>query len=58
MLCHHVIYHVTQVLHGTEPAHTWPSGIRAPLMDEGDPHCADYIYAWAAPGYQVQVNTG
>lgn len=24
-------------------------------MDVGDPHCADYIYAWQAAGYQLQV---
>ncbi|WIA32521.1 hypothetical protein OEZ86_003335 [Tetradesmus obliquus] len=41
--------------HGSEPSHTWPSGIQAPLMDEGEPHCADYVYAWQAPGYQLLV---
>uniref|UniRef100_A0A383VFS8 Endonuclease/exonuclease/phosphatase domain-containing protein n=1 Tax=Tetradesmus obliquus TaxID=3088 RepID=A0A383VFS8_TETOB len=41
--------------HGFEPSHTWPSGIQAPLMDEGEPHCADYVYAWQAPGYQLLV---
>lgn len=44
-----------QVAHGSEPAFTWPSGIVAPLMDEGDPHCADYIYVWQAAGYELQV---
>lgn len=44
-----------QVAHGSEPAFTWPSGIIAPLMDEGDPHCADYIYVWQAAGYELQV---
>jgi hypothetical protein len=24
-------------------------------MDEGEPHCADYVYAWQAPGYQLLV---
>ncbi|KAF6261280.1 Endonuclease/exonuclease/phosphatase [Scenedesmus sp. NREL 46B-D3] len=40
---------------GSEPSFTWPSGIQAPLMDEGEPHCADYVYAWQAPGYQLLV---
>lgn len=47
-----------QVAHGSEPAFTWPSGIIAPLMDEGDPHCADYIYVWQAAGYELQVTGG
>lgn len=30
---------------GTEPAVTWPSGIRAPGMDtDGDPGCLDYVW--------------
>jgi hypothetical protein len=30
---------------GKEPARTWPTGLKAPLADdEGEPHCADYIY--------------
>jgi hypothetical protein len=24
-------------------------------MDEGEPHCADYIYVWQAAGYELQV---
>jgi hypothetical protein len=44
-----------QVAHGSEPPFTWPSGIIAPLMDEGEPHCADYIYVWQAATYQLQV---
>lgn len=50
-----VLAPLVQVVHGSEPAHTWPSGIRAPLMDEGDPHCADYVYAWQAGGVQLTV---
>jgi hypothetical protein len=41
--------------HGAEPRFTWPSGLVAPLMDTGDPHCADYVYFSAAPGYRIQV---
>jgi hypothetical protein len=44
-----------QAAHGSEPSFTWPSGIQAPLMDEGEPHCADYVYAWQAPGHQLLV---
>jgi hypothetical protein len=44
-----------QVAHGSEPAFTWPSGIIAPLMDEGHSYCADYIYVWQAAGYTLQV---
>jgi endonuclease/exonuclease/phosphatase family metal-dependent hydrolase len=30
---------------GKEPARTWPTGLQAPLADdEGEPHCADYVY--------------
>jgi endonuclease/exonuclease/phosphatase family metal-dependent hydrolase len=30
---------------GREPERTWPTGLRAPLADdEGEPHCADYVY--------------
>lgn len=24
-------------------------------MDEGEPHCADYIYVWESPGYEMRV---
>ena len=30
---------------------TWPTGIQAPLMDEGDFECLDYVYVWTAPDY-------
>ena len=33
---------------------TWPTGIQAPLMDEGDFECLDYVYVWSAPGYDVK----
>lgn len=33
---------------------TWPTGIQAPLMDEGPFECLDYVYVWAAPGYRVK----
>ena len=34
---------------GTEPAVTWPSGLRAPAMDtDGDPDCLDYIWVRGA----------
>lgn len=39
-----------RAVHGRDPVMTWPSGIIAPLMDLGDPHCADYIYFKAASG--------
>jgi hypothetical protein len=45
----------SQAANGSEPRVTWPSGLVAPLMDEGEPHCADYIYVWEAPGSEVQV---
>lgn len=41
--------------HGREPAVTWPSGLQAPLMDTGEPHCADYIYVYESPGYAIDV---
>lgn len=43
------------VVHGQEPESTWPSGIQAPLMDHGDPHCADYVYVRSSPGVRVHV---
>lgn len=42
-------------LHGAEPHSTWPTGIKAPFMDHGDPECLDYVYLWSAPGYKLQV---
>lgn len=24
-------------------------------MDEGEPHCADYVYVWEAPGHALRV---
>jgi len=33
---------------------TWPTGIKAPLMDEGGFECLDYVYIWAAPDYNVK----
>ncbi|CAG9461499.1 unnamed protein product [Pedinophyceae sp. YPF-701] len=41
--------------HGKEPERTWPSGIRAPLADTGDPECVDYIYYRPCQGYAVRV---
>lgn len=46
---------LVQAVHGREPEVTWPSGLQAPLMDEGEPHCADYVYVWHAPGHTVSV---
>ena len=45
-----------QAHHGCEPAFTWPSGLRAPLMDIGDPHCADYIYLWQSPAAELVLH--
>ena len=44
-----------QAANGKEPDATWPSGLVAPLMDEGEPHCADYAYAKASPGYALRA---
>ena len=33
---------------------TWPTGIQAPLMDVGDFETLDFVYLWAAPGYDVK----
>ncbi|KAI7843384.1 hypothetical protein COHA_002982 [Chlorella ohadii] len=44
-----------KTVHGSEPQGTWPTGIQAPLMDEGDFECLDYVYVWSAPGYDVKV---
>lgn len=41
--------------HGCEPAVTHPTGIQAPLMDHAHPDCLDYVYVWAAHGYQLEV---
>ncbi|GBF94250.1 hypothetical protein Rsub_06520 [Raphidocelis subcapitata] len=45
----------SQLANGREPPATWPSGLVAPLMDEGEPHCADYVYVWQAPGHELRV---
>jgi hypothetical protein len=26
-------------------------------MDEGEPHCADYVYVWSSPGCDVRVTS-
>ena len=36
------------------PQGTWPTGIQAPLMDEGPFECLDYVYVWEAPGFDVK----
>lgn len=45
----------SKAANGAEPPVTWPSGLVAPLMDRGEPHCADYVYVKASPGYAVRV---
>jgi len=47
--------HTTQVANGREPPVTWPSGLVAPLMDEGEPHCADYVLVCESPSYDMRV---
>ncbi|GBF89578.1 hypothetical protein Rsub_02296 [Raphidocelis subcapitata] len=37
-----------ELANGQEAPPTWPSGLVAPLMDTGEPHCADYVYFWTA----------
>mmetsp|Transcript_33928 Transcript_33928/g.96115 ORF Transcript_33928/g.96115 Transcript_33928/m.96115 type:complete len:336 (+) Transcript_33928:254-1261(+) len=44
-------------IHGREPEATWPSGLIAPLMDEGPPGCLDYIYVKGLPGWSVNVQS-
>ena len=44
-----------RVAHGQEPPVTWPSGLQAPLMDEGEPHCADYVYVRGGQGCGLEV---
>lgn len=41
--------------HGKEPEGTWPTGIQAPLMDEGLFECLDYIYIWEGDSYTVTI---
>lgn len=41
--------------HGREPPGTWPTGLQAPLMDHGAFECLDYVYVWAAEGFEVKV---
>lgn len=43
-----------KVKHGREPEGTWPTGIQAPLMDHGPYETLDYVYVWAAEGYEVK----
>jgi endonuclease/exonuclease/phosphatase family metal-dependent hydrolase len=38
---------------GAEPV-TFPTGLRAPLADEGPPMCLDHLYVWAAPGVEAR----
>jgi hypothetical protein len=33
---------------------TWPTGIKAPLMDRGPFECLDFVYVWAAPQHDVR----
>jgi len=42
-------------VHGGEPRSTWPSGLRAPLMDEGRPEPLDYAYVRPSPGHRARV---
>ena len=42
-------------IHGREPDSTWPSGLTAPLMDDGDPFCADFVYVRPSPGHRCRV---
>ncbi|KAG7674184.1 hypothetical protein NADE_009233 [Nannochloris sp. 'desiccata'] len=41
--------------HGTEPRGTWPTGIEAPLKDEGPFECLDYVYVWAAEDFNLKI---
>lgn len=41
--------------HGVEPLGTWPTGIEAPLKDEGPFECLDYIYIWAAKDFDLKI---
>lgn len=54
--CHVFCIHQPNLLscHTTPLQGTWPTGIQAPLMDEGDFECLDYVYVWSAPGYDVK----
>jgi endonuclease/exonuclease/phosphatase family metal-dependent hydrolase len=41
--------------HGAEPLGTWPTGIEAPLKDEGPFECLDYVYVWAAEDFDLKI---
>lgn len=41
--------------HGAEPLGTWPTGIEAPLKDEGPFECLDYVYVWAAEDIDLKI---
>jgi hypothetical protein len=41
--------------HGAEPLGTWPTGIEAPLKDEGPFECLDYVYVWAADDFDMKI---
>lgn len=42
-------------VHGQEPKGTWPTGIKAPLVDKGLYECLDYVYVWEGEGWEVGV---
>ena len=44
-----------QLANGADPAVTWPTGLVAPLMDEGAAHCADYVYVMASPSFALEA---
>lgn len=56
-LAAHGFFSAHAAAHGEEPQFTWPSGLKAPLMDVGEPYCADYVYIWQSPGHSVQVQS-
>lgn len=43
------------MVHGSEPQGTWPSGIEAPLAEEGPFECLDYVYLWEATGVTCRI---
>jgi hypothetical protein len=45
----------SQLANGGEPKVTWPSGLVAPLMDEGEPHCAGGCAARALCACDLQL---
>eukprot|EP00873_Tetraselmis_striata_P017788 jgi/Tetstr1/438052/TSEL_026678.t1 len=38
-----------------EPPITWPSGLVAPLMDQGEPMCLDYVYFKGGPAHALEL---